>query len=293
MSYDAPQKLALLLIRLLKLFVPRRIRPKLRRLYYRGKKYYCLFCNKTCRTFLPSGLDEPVLSEYHIIGGFLRKNAICPLCWSTDRERLLAIFLKKYLLASSHKNIKLLHVAPERNLSKMLLGYPNIRYESGDKFGFHCASDGKTSEMDVTRLPFPDNDFDMVICCHVLEHVENDRLAMSELFRVLKPGGISILQVPISPILKETYEDASIVTPQQRLKSFGQNDHVRIYGQDYTHRLEHAGFTVTIINVANEHPDFVEKYQINPEENLFIATKMTHPSMAIIPLSRGSREFLR
>ena len=95
--------------------------------------------------------------------------------------------------------------------------------------------------MDVTKLPFPKDEFDWVICNHVLEHIEEDQKAMSELYRVLKTGGCALLQVPISRKLEITYEDFNIQSPEEREKHFGQNDHVRVYGNDYPKRLKSAG----------------------------------------------------
>ena len=91
--------------------------------------------------------------------------------------------------------------------------------------------------MDITDIKQPDNSYDVIICSHVLEHIENDRKAMKELYLILKEGGFAILQVPISYSLEKTFEDNSIDTPDGREFAFGQNDHVRIYGPDYTVRL--------------------------------------------------------
>ena len=99
-------------------------------------------------------------------------------------------------------------------------------------------------KMDVTDIHYPENSFDVIICNHVLEHIPDDRKAMNELFRVLKPGGQAILQVPISLTLEKTFEDSTIITPEEREKVFGQKDHVRIYGSDYIKRLKAAGFKV-------------------------------------------------
>ena len=113
-----------------------------------------------------------------------------------------------------NKTINLLHVAPERNLQKILKSFSNIEYVSGDlKPLVNC-----DVILDITDIKFKDNFFDVIICNHVLEHVKDDRKAMSELFRVLKPKGFAILQVPISKNAKETFEDFSITSPEKREK---------------------------------------------------------------------------
>lgn len=103
--------------------------------------------------------------------------------------------------------------------------------------------------LDITDMNFEDNFFVVIICSHVLEHVMDDRKAMSELFRVLKPKGIAILQVPISKTVRKTFEDFTITSPEEREKYFGQKDHVRIYGQDYKKRLQNIGFKVDLYDI--------------------------------------------
>jgi len=100
-------------------------------------------------------------------------------------------------------------------------------------------------KMDIHAIPFEDNAIDIIFCNHVLEHVDDDRKALSEIHRVLKPGGWAILQVPFFyPLPKTTYEDKSITDPKEREKAFGQDDHVRMYGEDYGARLAESGFQV-------------------------------------------------
>jgi ubiquinone/menaquinone biosynthesis C-methylase UbiE len=110
-------------------------------------------------------------------------------------------------------------------------------------------------KMDLTNIELPDARFDAIICCHVLEHVVDDHKAISELYRVLKPGGWAILQVPISPN-SATYEDCSIVEPSEQERAFGQQGHVRIYGMDYLDRLQRAGLTVKVFRWQSESERF-------------------------------------
>ncbi len=138
--------------------------------------------------------------------------------------------------------------------------------------GFYYSKD--ISLIDITKLSFEDNSFDVIFCNHVLEHILDDRKAMGELYRVLKPGGWSILQVPISNLLDETYENSTITDPKEREAHFGQFDHVRIYGKDYVKRLSDIGFKVKEVSPLTEWEDNnIEKYAINKNEVLFVAFK--------------------
>ena len=135
---------------------------------------------------------------------------------------------KKSNILNSSKNIRLLHIAPEKNLQKMLKSFSHIKYISGDlNPSMDC-----DIRLDITDMNFEDNFFDVIICNHVLEHIKDDQKAMGELFIVLKPEGITILQVPVSKTVKETVEDFSLTTSEEREKYFGQKDHFRIYGKD-------------------------------------------------------------
>jgi SAM-dependent methyltransferase len=143
---------------------------------------------------------------------------------------------------------KMLHVAPEDQLSRLLEKTDSIDYLSSD-----LSSPTVMVKMDITDIQYPDNSFDVICCSHVLEHVEDDRQAMRELYRVLKPGGWAILQVPISG--DTTFEDPSITSATARERLFGQNDHVRRYGRDYKDRLAGAGFSVSVDGFVRELSD--------------------------------------
>jgi SAM-dependent methyltransferase len=136
---------------------------------------------------------------------------------------------------------RVLHVGPEWALERILRPLPNLHYVSGD-----LGSARAMERLDVTDLPYSEGSFDVVVCSHVLEHVPDDRRAMSELRRVLRPGGYAILLVPLDATRAETLEDPSIVTPEARAREYWQADHVRLYGRDFKERLEEAGFQVTV-----------------------------------------------
>jgi ubiquinone/menaquinone biosynthesis C-methylase UbiE len=131
-------------------------------------------------------------------------------------------------------------------------------------------------KMDIHRIPFEDNSFDVLFCNHVLEHVDDDLLAMQEMLRVLKPGGWAIMQVPLEHERTTTYEDKSIVDPKQREIHFGQNDHQRVYGTDYGHRLQRAGFLLQEDQLAKElSPEEIQRYGIDSKEVLYVVSKPT------------------
>jgi SAM-dependent methyltransferase len=197
----------------------------------------CPFCGWRGIQFLPNGVE-------------LRKNARCPKCDSLERHRLYYLYLKTCI--PSDRKIRVLHFAPEQILSKLFQSFPNVEYISAD------IVPGKAMVVaDITNTSFADNEFDIIFCSHVLEHVPDDRKAMHELYRILNPAGFGILQVPIKTQrggipMTETYEDFSITDPGQREIAFGQHDHVRIYGTDFKDRLESAKFKVTLVRFADQ-----------------------------------------
>lgn len=246
----------------------------LRGLYYRGNHYTCPVCEHSFRKMLPGGSDLPVIKEKHIIGAGRRDNDICPYCQSTDRDRLIYLYLK-YEQSFFERHHNLLHIAPEPALYKIFSHSKVIDYHPATKYaeGFYYSA--KIETADLLDLHFEGASFDWVICNHVLEHIPDDRQAMQEIFRVLKPGGKALLQVPYSYQLSETFEDESIVSESDREKYFGQFDHVRIYGRDYPVRLKKAGFIVQQVSRENGfwRISSLDKFAVNPEELLFVCTK--------------------
>ncbi|MEZ5039067.1 MAG: class I SAM-dependent methyltransferase [Saprospiraceae bacterium] len=205
-------------------------------------------------------------------GVIKRQNAKCPNCGSLERHRLQIHFItqKTPLLSTASK---LLHFAPEHFFFQLFDGLPHLQYFPVD---FHPEKyPPGTHFIDIIHIDFPKDHFDAIICNHVLEHIPQDEQAIAELYRVLKPGGWAILQVPLDKTRETTYEDFSITDPEAREKAFGQSDHVRVYGRDYKNRLEKAGFVVTIDEFAQSFSDAdIQRYGIMKEEDIYLCRKI-------------------
>lgn len=213
---------------------------------HRGDGLVCNFCGKSSKSFLESGNDFPILEKWAVQSTGKRNNALCPNCDSKDRERTLKFFLERNTKlfdnkTQKNKQHKILHIAPEKELSQLLKKQFKDNYVSGD-----LDPEAADQKIDITKIDFSENSFDAIICNHVLEHIPKDNQAISELYRVLKPGGFAILQVPISFNTAKTIEDFAITSPAGREEAFGQFDHVRIYGRDYVNRLEQGGWEVRL-----------------------------------------------
>lgn len=245
---------------------------RLRGLFYYGNKYYCNLCNKSFRKFLVGGFDLQVIKDMEIIGAGRRMH-ICPNCQSTDRDRLIKSYLDNNYDLISDK-IKLLHIAPEPSLNNYLKKLKNIDYITAAKYheGIYYPEDMVL--VDLTDMHFSASEFDFIICNHVLEHIDDDKLALSEIFRVLRKGGMAILQVPFSNKLDETYENSAIKTEKERDKHFGQFDHVRLYGKDYPSKLAKIGFKLNTYKAENNlNSTEIEKLKLFKNEPLFVVTK--------------------
>jgi SAM-dependent methyltransferase len=170
---------------------------------------------------------------------------------------------------------RVLHVAPETALSTIIKRQlVSIDYVTADLHPEHYDAALKVVRADLTNLPWDANSFDLVICNHVLEHIPNDTKAISELYRVTKQKGLSILQVPIARKLRTTIEDPAVQCSIERERRFGQGDHCRIYGADYSDRLRAAGFDVEIFNPLTAWGSIViDRLHLDPDERLFLARK--------------------
>jgi SAM-dependent methyltransferase len=224
---------------------------------YRGNNVECVVCKHTFSKFLGYGSDRAA-----------RENVLCPYCLTLERHRLLWLYLQEKTDFFTQPK-KMLHIAPEQCFHAIFKKQKNLDYLTAD-----LESPIADMHFDLHQIPLEDNTFDVIFCNHVLEHVEDDHQCMKELFRVLKPGGMAVLQVPIDYTREKTYEDSSIVSPKAREEAFWQKDHVRLYGLDYPKRLEQAGFIVEVANFAEQlGKEKCERYRIIPHEKLYIGKK--------------------
>lgn len=220
-------------------------------LMYRGNQLIDPIDGNSYQEFLPYGY------------GKIRKNALSPGTFSLERHRLMYLFLINET-SFFEKSLKVLHIAPEQCFINRFKKLKNLEYITVD-----LSSPIVDIKANILSLPFEDESFDVIFCNHVLEHIEDDRKAMSELYRVMKKGGFGILQVPIKNSLEKTYEDFSIIHPKQRKLHFGQYDHVRWYGIDYFDRLRQAGFHVFPIKYYEKLGKYcVKKYALSSFEIL-------------------------
>ncbi len=224
------------------------------RLFYGGNKVECPICGAHYRSFGAYGVAK-------------RHNALCFNCLTLERHRLLWLYLHRCTPVLRGKSaFKILHFAPEKAIYDRLDGTEGYTPCDLHPELYHFKGTTEVAKVDICNVPFEDETFDVILCNHVLEHIEDDARAMSELHRVLKREGFAILQVPIDESRATTYEDFSIASPRERERAFGQYDHVRVYGCDYEDRLRRAGFSVTLDEWGFGLPkDECERFALIPE----------------------------
>jgi SAM-dependent methyltransferase len=224
----------------------------------KGNKFTDPIDGKSFKMFLPYGYGKQ------------RNNVLSPSTLSLERHRLLWLWLQNETdFFSSSELKKVLHFAPEQEFYKRFKKQNNIEYVTTD-----LLSPLADVKADICNLPFADNDFDILFCNHVLEHIPDDTKAMQELYRVLKPGGMAVLQIPQDLKREKTFSDNSITDQKERAAIFGQYDHVRIYGRDYFDKLRSIGFEVEEVNYTSKiGADLVAKYCLASGEILPICYK--------------------
>ncbi len=245
-------------------WLPKSIKEFILKKVLKGNYVFCSCCKTNLVTFFPYGTVA-------------RSNAYCPICSSLERHRLTWIFLDNEKLLSKNEKINVLHVAPEPALFRNLIDLSQknkIVYTPCDKFEEGYVYPKMTKNYDLTDLPEKDNTFDLVLCSHVLEHIPDDNKALEEIYRVLKPHGKALLLVPLDQKLEKTYEDWTLSSPEERLKAFGQTDHVRMYGTDFDDKIKNIGFEVVQFSSKNFTSDEQFKYGLLEEDILFCATKI-------------------
>ena len=228
-------------------------RPLLIRLSYIARPILAFFLKGNTFTDPIDGKSFKTLLPYGY--GNQRNNVLSPSTLSLERHRLLWLYLNNETDFFSAKK-SVLHFAPEQCFLKRFRDLKNIEYTTTD-----LLSPIADVKADICDLPFEDNSYDIILCNHVLEHIPDDTKAMQELYRVMKPGGYGILQIPQDLNRAETFEDDSITDRDERAKIFGQYDHVRIYGRDYFDKLRSIGFKVEEVDyTASLSNEDIEKY---------------------------------
>jgi len=217
-----------LLIKLSILFLP------IIKILYRGGKFTDPIDGKNYRKFLPYGYKK------------IRLNALSPGTLSLERHRLLWLYLKRETTFMKDKK-KVLHIAPEQSFYKRFKKIHFWNYTTLD-----LNSPLADIKADITNLPFDNDFFDLIICNHVLEHIQDDIMAIKEIYRVLKKNGVAIMQIPIDLKRLKTFEDSEIKSNKKREELFGQYDHVRIYGKDFFDRLRRVGFRTKKIDYTKD-----------------------------------------
>lgn len=224
--------------------------------WYRGNTLEDPIDNRKYKKFLPYGY------------GSERSNAFSPGTLSLERHRALYLYLKEKTGVFTEQ-IKMLHIAPERSLGNLFKGKSNINYLSAD-----LLSPWAMVHFDAHAIPYRDNTFDVVIANHILEHVQDDIRVMGEMYRVMKPGGFGVFQVPLFEDIPLTEQDPFLRDEQEQNRRFGQKDHVRKYGIDYLKRLESVGFHVHNYHLRELFPDMdYNRFGVLPGESIPVCHK--------------------
>ena len=214
-----------------------------------GNKRQCYVCEKTFYKFTKFRGGSKNQSQFRIklvIVGSDVDNYGRMYCGSNDRERHLFMFFDKLMLWQHMKDARILHFAPEKHLRLKISQLRPLEYVMADLY----PKDRDIKKIDATAIPFSNDMFDFVIANHILEHIPDYHKALSEFYRILKPGGIAILQTPYSRILKNNFEDEGIDSDELRLIFHGQEGHVRTFGEhQFLKSLEEAGFILRIKNI--------------------------------------------
>lgn len=235
-----------------------------------NRGFICPICGDKKTPLLPVGSEFPVLKELHVIGAGNREQK-CHNCFSTDRDRLVYVYLRDfYQLFEKTERLRLLHVAPESCLANVFLNLSYIEYHPIDSFehGYDYAS--FIRNMNLLKLEYADNYFDLIICNHVLQDINEDVQAMKEIFRTLRKGGQAILQIPISELIPDIMESDENLSESECEKRYGQRFHKRIYtSAGFMERLYSVGVNVSKLKIGYLYPH----YSLNNEEYIFLANK--------------------
>lgn len=224
---------------------------------WRGNRFEDPISGNTYRKMLPYGRINS------------RPNALAPHSLSLERHRTLWLYLKQET-DFFNAPARLLHMAPEYCFLKLFKEMSHLDYVTAD-----LNSPWADHHFDVHDIPFEQDSFDVVMGNHLLEHVENDLRTLQEFYRVMKPGGWGIFQVPIDMNNPITEEDKAVTDPKERERLYWQSDHLRLYGyKAYVERLEEAGFKVESINYGDVlGEELVTRYCLGVERMIYLARK--------------------
>lgn len=246
---------------------------QVRSLYYNGSNVTCPCCQHSFSRFLSLGVN--------------RRQGQCPRCRSNERDRALWLYMHKHP-AFIQAGKKLLHIGPEKIFYNYFKNIKGLHYTPADKFAqmFESTYPSDTIYLDIVHMPeIPDNTYDVILCSHVLEYIPEDDQAMSELFRVLKPNGKALLQVPVKPGLKTTHEDPGITCPDQRALIFGDPGHIRFYGEDYADKLSAQGFETGFIPFTSLFtPEEIRRYGLVATDDFHLCRKSAFVSLPLMLL---------
>ena len=235
----------------------------------------CHVCGAGVRSLKDTGYGFEVLERLQVVGGLRRFADQCPICHSSSRERLIWFWLSRagegWRFAD---DITIAHLAPEKGLTRAISGAAPKNYTAYDFDPSRYRHLKRIEKADLSGLPMADNSVDLFVCNHVLEHVPDVALALSEIRRVLKPGGTAILQVPIAMKLEESIELELESTGDERIRLVGQDDHLRLFNeQDYLATLEKAGFEVELYDAFEDRDRHATRWLLDPFEKLHLCRK--------------------
>jgi SAM-dependent methyltransferase len=244
---------------------------------YLGNDHQCPICGVGLRAFKPMWKSYGRSVERF---GYIHRHAeletmnlkamSCPKCDATDRERLMALYLDAMWPTLDAKDrIRLIDFAPAHPLSRKLKRYPSIAYRSADLMRKNV-----DDRIDLTDISYDDQSVDIFICSHVLEHIPNDRKAMRELWRILKPTGFGLVLVPLVVGVDDTTEETGEPTLANRWKHFGAGDHVRQYGRrDFGQRLAESGFAVERLGIDHFGRETFRRHGIAENSVLYVVRR--------------------
>jgi SAM-dependent methyltransferase len=218
-----------------------------------GRRYCCI-CESSIAMFMPGriptfrykigwGFSPPLMEALDVVGSDLAQYN-CPRCGCNDRDRHLSLYLNTTGITAKIRDAYVLHFAPEKWIKPIIDAQKPGKYVRCDLY----PSSQDIEKVDMLDIPYQDETFDIVIANHVLEHVSNYLFALRELKRVLKKGGVAILQTPYSKKIEHTLCDNGIDTKLARFLVYGQDDHVRLFGADIFREIESVGFKSRVVN---------------------------------------------